>query len=281
MAGIGMIIDYHTHHGRCGHAVGSIEDYIIRGMEIGVHQLGVSDHMPLFHIKPLTHCSGLAMGREELPGYVEEVLRLKEKYRGDIDIRLGIEADYVEGYEDVISRILRDYPWDYIIGSVHYLGSWDLYDSREQHRWKERPSEDIYRDYYRAVALAAHSGLFDIIGHLDGINRYGSAAFGGEWMLQQQALDAVAEAGIAIELNTSGLRHPCRTVYPAYSLVEACKKRGIPMTIGSDAHHPRQVAAGYDEAAELLQRAGIRQAAVFANRVRDMVPLSTFLLVGE
>lgn len=276
-----MIIDYHTHHSRCGHATGSIEDYIIRGMEIGVHQLGISDHMPLFHIKPSAQYCGLAMPEKELPRYVEEVLRLKDKYRGDIDIRLGIEADYVEGFEEEISRILGDYPWDYVIGSVHYLGAWDLFDSREQHRWKKWLPEEIYEEYYLAVALAARSGLFDIIGHMDGINRYGSSAITGERMLQQRALDAVAEAGIAIELNTSGLRHPWGAVYPAHPLVEACKKRRIPVTIGSDAHHPRHVAAGYDQAAELLQRAGIGRAAVFCGRVRELVSLSTFALVED
>lgn len=276
-----MIIDYHTHHSRCGHAVGSIEDYIIRGMEIGVHQLGVSDHMPLFHCKPATHCNGMAMEEAELPRYVEEVLRLKEKYRGDIDIRLGIEADYIEGGERETARLLGEYPWDYVIGSVHYLGDWDLFDSREQHRWKERPAADIFRDYYRAVALAARSRLFDIIGHIDGINRYGTASFAGERQLQLQALDALAEAGVAIELNTSGLRHPYRAVYPSYAVVEACARRGIPVTIGSDAHHPRHVAAGYDEAAALLQRAGIGQAAVYQRRRRELVPLSTFAMTVE
>lgn len=271
-----MIIDYHTHHNRCGHAVGSIEDYILRGMEVGVHQLGVSDHMPLLYGDPSTHHHGLAMSRDELPRYVEEVLALKEKYREEIDILLGIEADYIEGLEEETARLLEGHPWDYVIGSVHYLGDWDVMDSRQLHRWNERPAPCIYEAYYRAVSSAASSGLFDIIGHFDGIKRYGPPGSPCEWLLQREALKAVARSGRTLELNTSGLRHPAGEAYPGCPVLQACKEYGIPVTVGSDAHHPRHVAAGYDQAVRLLEQAGIRSAAVFRNRVRGSGMLSSF-----
>ncbi|WP_438447136.1 histidinol-phosphatase [Gorillibacterium sp. sgz5001074] len=276
-----MIMDYHTHHNRCGHAVGTIEDYILRGMEIGVHQLGVSDHMPLFHGEPSTRHNGLAMGMEELPRYVEEVLRLKEKYREDIEVLLGIEADYIEGREEETARLLKPYPWDYVIGSVHYLGDWDLFDSRQQCRWSGQPAPRIYEAYYRSIEGAAASGLFDIIGHFDGIKRYGPPPILGEWTMQRAALEAVARAGIALELNTSGLRQQPGAPYPGQPVLVACAELGIPLTVGSDAHHPRHVAAGFDEAVQLLNQAGIREAAVFRGRRRSLAPVSGFALTLE
>lgn len=268
-----MIIDYHTHHNRCGHAVGSIEDYILRGMEIGVHQLGVSDHMPLLHINPSTLRNDLAMKEEELPRYVEEVLRLKEKYRGDLDILLGIEGDYVEGNEEDIRRLLGDYPWDYVIGSVHYLGDWDLFDSRQKYRWQERELRSVYEAYYQAVAKAAQSGLFDIVGHIDGIKRYAPARPVEETEMQRAVLDVIAQAGMAVELNTSGLRKTAVGMYPSEEVLQGCLERSIPVTIGSDAHHPRHVAAGYDEAAALAMKAGLAHWAVYAKRKRGQIPI--------
>lgn len=273
-----MFIDYHTHHNRCGHAVGSIEDYIMRGMEIGLHQLGVSDHMPLFHVTPSTLYSGLAMDREELPRYVEEVLRLKEKYRDDMVILLGIEADYVEGFEEEIVRLLADHPWDYVIGSVHFLGDWDLFDNRRTGRWKEMNLLSVYEAYYRAVEKAAESRLFDIIGHMDGIKRFApGSAPAEEWELQLQALNAIDRCGTALELNTSGLRHNSAGIFPSMRILQECGKRSIPVTVGSDAHHPRHVAAGFDEAAALAGQAGLRAWAVFSERRRSAVPVTRYL----
>jgi len=276
-----MFIDYHTHHDRCGHAVGSIEDYIIRGMEIGLHQIGVSDHMPLLHVKPSTHYSGLAMERDELPRYVEEVLRLKEKYRGDIEVLLGLEGEYVEGFEEEIAALLADHPWDYVIGSVHYLGEWDLFDSRQACRWRERDPLEVYRFYYRAIGKAAQSGLFDMIGHFDGIKRFSPIRHPEEQELERQALRIAADSGITLELNTAGLRHCYGTMYPNESILQQCLELGIPVTIGSDAHHPRHVGAGFDEAAWLLHRMGFGSLAVFRRRVRELVSLTRLAVLAE
>lgn len=268
-----MIIDYHTHHRRCGHAVGSIEDYIQRGMEIGVYQLGISDHMPLFHIKSSTRCNDLAMQKEDLPRYVEEVLHLREKYKGDVELLLGLEADYVEGGEEEIQRLLGEHPWDYVIGSVHYLESWDLFDSRQRHRWEECQAYDVFKAYYHAIGQAACSGLFDIIGHLDGIKRNAPERIPEEREMQQQALDAIAQAGLAVEVNTSGLRKAAVGLYPSEGVLLGCAARSIPVTVGSDAHHPRHVGAGYDEAAAMALQCGLEHWAVFKRRQRSLLPI--------
>ena len=93
-----MFIDYHTHHVRCGHASGSLEEYVLRGIEIGLVQLGLSDHMPLLHVDPATYYPGMAMAMDELPRYYVEAAALKEKYKDQIDLRIGLEGDFIEGY---------------------------------------------------------------------------------------------------------------------------------------------------------------------------------------
>lgn len=266
-----MRIDYHTHHARCGHAVGGLEDYVKRGIAIGLDQLGLSDHMPLLHVDPDSYYPEMAMPMEELPRYVEECLMLKEKYKGVIDIRIGLEGDYIEGYEEEIERIVKGYPWDYVIGSVHFLGEWDISDSRQLHNWEGRDRYEVYARYYDAVQKAARTGFYDVIGHIDVIKRFNIRPEQDTWELEKAALDAVREQGLAIELNASGLRMPAEEMFPGRRILEYCYAKGIPVTLGSDAHHPDRLAENLDQAARLLKEIGYSQFATFEDRKRIMV----------
>ena len=272
-----MLIDYHTHHERCGHAVGTLEDYIRRGIEIGLSQLGVSDHMPLLHVDPAAYYPEMAMPMEELPRYVEEAFRLKDKYRGQIDVRVGLEGDYIEGWEEKIEQIITGYPWDYVIGSVHFLGEWDVSDFRQVHNWEEKDVFAVYTQYYDAVTKAAQTGLYDFLGHLDVIKRFGHKP-GPELeqetiALERGALSAVKEAGIAIELNASGLSKPCAEMFPSERILQAAIEMGIPLTVGSDAHDPQKLSEHLDQARALLYKLGVRELATFEDRKRTMIPL--------
>lgn len=272
-----MLIEYHTHHERCGHAVGTLEDYIRRGIEIGLSQLGVSDHMPLLHVDPAAYYPEMAMPMEELPRYVEEAFRLKDKYRGQIDVRVGLEGDYIEGWEEKIEQIITGYPWDYVIGSVHFLGEWDVSDFRQVHNWEEKDVFAVYTQYYDAVTKAAQTGLYDFLGHLDVIKRFGYKP-GPELeqetiALERRALAAVKEAGIAIELNASGLSKPCAEMFPSERILQAAIEMGIPLTVGSDAHDPQKLSEHLDQARALLYELGVRELATFEGRKRTMIPL--------
>ena len=263
-----MLIDYHTHHVRCGHASGELEEYVKRGIEIGLHQLGLSDHMPLLHVDPATYWPGMAMPMEELPRYVEECLRLKEKYKNQIEIRVGLEGDYIEGYEAEIESIIQAYPWDYVIGSVHFLGEWDISDFRQLEQWKHRDVYAVYEQYYDAVQKAARTGLYDYIGHMDVIKRFGYKPERDTWELEKAALDTVKACNLAIELNASGLRHHCEEMFPSRRMLEYCHQQGIAVTLGSDAHQPDRLAQYLDQAALLLQEIGFNEIATFSARKR-------------
>lgn len=271
-----MRIDYHTHHARCGHAVGTLEEYVLRGIEIGLQQIGLSDHMPLLHVDPATYYPEMAMPMEELPRYVEECFQLKAKYASQIDVRVGMEADYIEGYEEKIEQIIQAYPWDYVIGSVHFLGEWDVTDFRQTHQWEGRDRLAVYQQYYDAVEKAIRTGFYDYIGHIDVIKRFGFAPPAEQAAevraLEMSVLNAVKAHDLAIELNASGLRMPCEEMFPSRSMLEICYTLGIPLTIGSDAHQPERLEQYLDQARTLLHEIGYRELATFQARRRVLVP---------
>ncbi|ANE46839.1 histidinol phosphatase [Paenibacillus swuensis] len=261
-----MLIDYHTHHARCGHAVGTLEEYVKRGIELGFSQLGLSDHMPLLHVNPDTYYPEMAMAMDELPRYFEECVVLKEKYKDQIDIRIGMEGDYIEGYEEEISRLIEAYPWDYVIGSVHFLGEWDITDFRQTSGWDGKNHDAVYEQYYDAVIKAARTGFYDFIGHIDVIKRFGFKPDGDVTSLENAALDAVKASGMAIELNASGLRTPAAEMFPGRRMLQYAYDSGIPVTIGSDAHQPERLGQYLDDARALLREIGYTQLTGFRQR---------------
>ncbi|MDP5275821.1 histidinol-phosphatase HisJ [Chengkuizengella axinellae] len=268
-----MLIDYHTHHERCGHASGSLEDYVKKGIEIGLQQLGLSDHMPLIHVDPKTYLPGMAMPSDELPRYVEECFLLKEKYKNQIDIKVGLEADYIEGYEEEIEKIISSYTWDYVIGSVHFLEEWDISDFRQLDQWENKDVDEVFNQYYDAVQKAAKTGLYDYIGHLDVIKRFGRKPKNDMIEVERQTLNVIKEYDLAIELNASGLRMPVEEMFPSERILTECYKLGIPLTIGSDAHKPEQLGLFLDQARNLLKKVGFTQLATYDKRKRIMVGL--------
>lgn len=266
-----MFIDYHTHHARCGHASGDLEEYVQRGIQIGLKEIGLSDHMPLLHVDPASYYPEMAMPMEELPRYVEECLQLKEKYKGQITVKVGLEGDYIEGYEEEIARIIEAYPWDYVIGSVHFLGDWDVTDYRQTHRWEGQDIQDVYERYYDAVQKAAKTGMYDFIGHVDVIKRFGFAPEEPLYELEKQTLDVIKEADTAIELNASGLRMPCKEMFPSRRMLNYAREIGIPVTVGSDAHHLERLGQYLPEAKKCLKELGFEKLAIFKDRKREVV----------
>lgn len=244
-----MQFDYHTHHHRCGHAAGGIVDYIEAAIALGLEEIGISDHAPIYWKEGDHPLPGTAMAKSQLDCYVDEVLELKSRYTGRIAVKLGLEADYVPGFEDTYREVLSRYPFDYVIGSVHYC--------QEQHiywhgRWDGvEDASETYAEYFRLVRESARSGLFDVLGHISGIMIYGPQP-PRDFLDQQfdETARAIAESGVAIEVNTSGLRKGGPEPFPAAELLGRCISAGVPITYGSDAHRPDEV--GYER--ELVRR---------------------------
>ncbi|MFC5471461.1 histidinol-phosphatase HisJ [Cohnella suwonensis] len=267
-----MPIDYHTHNYRCGHAVGTLEEYVLSAIDKGMEQIGLSDHMPLVNLTQEEH-PDIAMPMEELPRYVEECFSLKEKYKDRIAVRVGLEGDYVEGYEDKIERIVRDYPWDYVIGSVHFLGRWDVTDFRQANQWDGRNVAEAYALYFDAIAKAAATGFYDFIGHIDAIKRFAPTPPEEDVAaLEEAALQAVKKHDVAFELNAAGFYAPCKEMYPADRILKRALELEIPVTFGSDAHHPDKVGQKGADARALLKNVGFTHLATFEGRIRTLKP---------
>jgi len=262
------LVDYHMHTVRCGHAEGHMEEYAARALEIGLREIGLSDHLPLLHVEDTT----LAMSLEELPLYVREVGELREQFPR-LPIRLGIEVDYIPGYEERISSILAQHPFDYIMGSVHFVDGWCFDDPRNLDGYEGRDLFHLWRRYFDLLGDAAECGLFDILAHPDLIKKFGFRPDADVTHLYRDCLDRVAAAGIAVEVSTAGLRKPVGEIYPGEDFLRLCHDRGIAATLGSDAHRPVEVGDRFEEALRLLRRVGYGEVAVYEARARGFLAL--------
>jgi len=267
-----ITVDYHTHNVRCGHAQGQIEDYVKAAITRGLTEIGISDHSPLYYLEGNDPVPGQAMAKDELAQYVEEVLNLKARYAGQIAVRLGLESDYIEGMESFYADILAKYPFDYVIGSVHHVFNSHVYDHR---RWTAKPDPmSIYAEYYRLVAKSARSGLFDILGHTTAIMAYAPRPIPQEIeALQDEALDAICESGVCVEVNTSGYRKMRSEPFPSPRMIEKAVTLGIPLTFSSDSHRPDEVAHAREQTEALFVARGVTSLATFEARQRTLVPL--------
>lgn len=264
--------DYHSHTTRCGHARGSMEEYIEAAIGAGLREFGFSDHIPMYWLPEQRRDPGIAMPMEELEEYVSDVLRLRERYR-EIPIRLGIEADFIPGREEDLVRVLAPYPWDYVIGSVHFVGNWGFDNPETVSRYDEWDLSDLYHRFFRLESMAAQSGLFDILAHIDLIKKFGHRPSHGLGPVYSGLAETIAEAGVAIELSTAGLRKPVREPYPCAELLAECCRRGVPLVISSDCHSPEEVAWGFDSAREMAISAGFAEVARFERRRRFVDPI--------
>jgi histidinol-phosphatase (PHP family) len=261
------LIDYHLHTKRCGHASGSMEEYARQAAGLGLAEIGFSDHFPMLHIEDRS----LAMGLEELPRYVEDVLTLGRSFTG-LQVRLGIEVDFIPETLPRLRTLLADFPFDYVMGSVHYVDGWGFDDPRYLEGYEGRDIFALWSRYFELLAEAAECGLFDVLAHPDLVKKFGFRPEEDVSALYEKCLDRVA-AGLVVEVNTAGLRKPVNEIYPSRRFLEMCGEREISVTLGSDAHRPEEVGRGFEEALELLRLAGYESLTAFKARQRDYVQL--------
>jgi len=262
------LIDYHLHTELCRHATGPTSGYVERALALGLSEMGFSEHLPLYHLPREQRDPEIALVEEELPDYVALVDRLRRQYP-QIPIRLGIEADYIPGREADLDRMLAGQPWDYVIGSVHFIGDWVHDNPALQHRFAEWDIDELYETYFGLVERAAASGRFDIMAHLDLVKKFGHRPRRDPTPLYARVARALAEAGVCYELSTAGLRKPVGEMYPDPRLMRRLHAAHVPITLGSDAHHPGEVGADFDRALALLREVGYREVCVFRNRRRE------------
>lgn len=250
---LGALPDYHVHTARCGHARGTAAEYVAAARERGVAAVGIADHVPLLHGPD----PELAMGLDELAAYVDEVTALKRRHPGFV--LLGIEADYRPDTFPRLQELLAEHPFDYVIGSVHYLDGWGFDDPRYVGGFAERDIDEVYRRYFEQVGDAAESGAFTILGHLDLVKKFGHRPRRSLDRVLERLTERIAPTGVLVEVNPSGLRKPVGEAYPSADILALLHDRNVLITFGSDAHQPADVARDFAAALTLAWNAGHRE----------------------
>jgi histidinol-phosphatase (PHP family) len=261
--------DYHMHTPLCQHATGQPGEYAAQALRAGLSEIGFSDHSPMRQ----NDFDNWRMRFDQLDEYVEWVRRARADFPA-LRIRLGLEADYLPGHEDWIRQLAARHPWDYFIGSVHYVsGGWDIDNPAKLSRWTNLDVYEVWTDYFERLTLAASSGLFNIIGHADLPKKFGHRPDRDCGPLHDRFLQAAARSGVALELNTSGLRKECKEIYPGRDLVQRAADLGVGITFGSDAHAAADVGLNFAEALSLARETGHRHWCRFSQGRRETVPL--------
>jgi histidinol-phosphatase (PHP family) len=266
---MGFPADYHMHTPLCRHATGDPVDLAARALELGLAEIGFSDHNPM----PQDDFDTWRMPLSDLDEYVRRVEIARRQFTG-LSIKLAMEVDFLPGCEDWVRDLAQRYPWDYFIGSVHYVSrSFAIDDPGQIGQWRGRDPMEIWTAYFERLTMAAESGLFEIIGHADLCKKFCFYPKEDYQPLVAKFLEAARKHDVAIELNTAGLRKDCKEIYPSQKMVDLAAKIGVPITFGSDAHAPHEVGMAFDEALDSARKAGYTHWCRFAQRKRELVAL--------
>jgi histidinol-phosphatase (PHP family) len=254
--------DYHMHTPLCRHAQGEPSELAAQAVKVGLTEIGFSDHSPMSR----DDFDDWRMRASQLDEYVAAV----EKARKDfplLTIKLALEVDYLPGHEDWIRDLAGRHPWDYFIGSVHYVSdTWAIDSPYTLAEWKHRDPLEVWTGYFERLTMAAESGLFNIIGHVDLCKKFCYYPKEDCTPLFDKLLKAAKRHDVAIELNTAGLRKDCKEIYPSPQIVEMASRMGVPITFGSDAHAPGEVGMNFAEAIALARSAGYTHTRMFTRR---------------
>jgi len=262
--------DYHVHTRLCKHGEGDVYQYVESAIAKGIKELGFAEHIP---VPGLNDPDG-RMDSRDFPVYINDIENARQRYP-EIKILLGLEADYLPPYMEYIESFIAQYPFDFVIGSVHFIGDWDFSNPLYKEQYEIFGVDRTFCEYYQLVRAAAMTGLYDIIGHLDIPKRYGHKAgidMSGEI---DDTLKVIKRCGLALDVNTSGLRRQVQELYPAQTILSRACAFDIPVILGSDAHNPAEVAFAFPETYRLLEKIGYDETCVFKNRIRSSCPLNT------
>ncbi len=259
--------NYHGHSHYCD-GKGAIEEYIEEALKQGMETIGISSHAPL----PFETL--WAMPQERINEYISEIALLKEKHKGVIQIYTGLEVDFIPELIGPEDDSIKQLSLDYNVGSVHYVdrfpdGTHFEADGSRQGFVKaideifEGDVRKLVKRYFDLVRMMLKTSTPTILGHLDKIKIQNTEGVlfdeNAGWYKDEmmQTLEVLSTSGIIMEVNTRGLyKKKCDATYPSLWVLKEAFKMGIPLTINSDAHHPRELTGGFDFAASEVRVAG-------------------------
>lgn len=276
--------NFHMHCRFCD-GKGEPEEYVLKAISLGFPSIGFSSHAPLPFEAVWT------MKESKVEEYCETLRGLREKYKGQIEIYLGMEIDYLPGINGPALQKFKDLGLDYTIGSVHCMesgkpGEYLTIDGsvvnfeRVLNEVFKGDIQEMVRDYYKRIRDMVSIHNPSIIGHFDIIkkNNINSSYFSEDedWYRAEilETLNFLSGTGVIIEVNTGGIaRKYIDDIYPTEWILRECKKLNIPIMLNSDAHTPDDIAAYYEEAIGILKEIGFTKQHIMLNRSWQTVDL--------
>jgi len=275
-----ILEDWHTHHALCGHARGTLEDYIRAAISKGFNTIGFSEHYPNLFTQYL-HKSlhkKVAMGFEQIKLYFVHAKKIKEQFNFQVEIRIGLELDFSDS-NNAAQLVNHKKDIDYLIAGIHVLKEKNIMEASD-HIWRMTNSQFIQKyydnsivdmtiDYFRQLQNKINRAEFDfdIIAHFDVIKRVKKLE-NNERVENEviKTLEVIKKKRKVIEINTGGLRENINEMYPCERIIKIMHELDIPILLGSDAHQPEQVGFCFKKAIESLKKIGYNQLAHFRKR---------------
>jgi histidinol-phosphatase (PHP family) len=213
------------------------------------------------------------MAREldmSLDRYVEAILYAKARGK---PVKLGLEVDFEPGTEQRVMDLIAPYPWDYLVGSVHWIGAWWFLRPSGPAEYARRGVRRAFEEYFELTTALAATRMVDSLGHVDVIKVAGLVPDGSLRYLWDPVVEATAASGMAVEISSQGLLRAVKEIYPAPAFLAQFHAAGVPITLGSDAHAPDESAFGYDVIVRAAGDAGYSEYLRFDRRQRVLTPL--------
>ncbi|MFX1346420.1 MAG: histidinol-phosphatase [Promethearchaeota archaeon] len=284
------LMDYHCHNKRCGHARGEIEDYVKVAIEKNLKEIGITDHFPLGAIIDEPQFEKIikraSMELNEFPNYIEEIKRLREKYKDKIKILISTEINFatpgraLTRQKKVLEPFMDDF--DYLLAAIHDIKWHDspiiIMDPRESSDALTKYSnEKITLEYINKLIKLVDTDFFDVIAHFDNHRvllrphppQYSKTA----WQKLLDLLDKIKNKGMTIEINTSGILKNVGSQFPADEIVKEMIKREIPLILGSDAHRPEYIGYMFEDFIAKAKKWGLSHLCTYEKREQKLVKI--------
>jgi histidinol-phosphatase (PHP family) len=273
--------DYHVHlhdHGPYSgtgpplgeYPPGHIESYVEHAAARGVAEVGFTEHLyrcveagpvlgDFWEDEPRRDLAAetAAMVTEDrtlsIEAYVAAVVDAKDR---GLPVKLGLEVDFFPETIDSVMEFLAPYPWDFLIGAVHWVGGWSVDYGVSSYEFERRGVRQACEDYFALKTQLAESGLVDVLAHVDVVKRFGHLPPTPPTDLYAEVVAAAVASGTAVELSSAGLHKPIGETYPSPLLLAMFHQAGVPITLASDAHAPQECGRDSDRLIQQAKRVG-------------------------
>ncbi|HVA70541.1 MAG TPA: PHP domain-containing protein [Acidimicrobiales bacterium] len=288
------MIDYHLHlwpHSESSvwFRLDQIAAYCDEAARHGVNELALTEHSHRFVdvaavVGPFWERFGHEPTSQTMAAYwdfharnsLEEYVTLAQRAKDEgLPVKIGLEVDYYKDQMGAVSELLAQYPFDVLIGSVHWLGTWHLDDYESEvnlNEWRVRDVDQCWHDYAIAIDELCASNAVDVLAHPDLIKVAGffASSPGDTW---DAMAESAAKANVSMECSSAGWGKPVGEQYPAEGFLDRLVAKGLTFTTASDAHHNERVGERVGDLAALLEARGVHEVASYTGRQRRMIPL--------